>query len=228
MPKKELKKTDPLNIEAITAGLAEFYPLARTSLNYENPFQLLVATILSAQTTDEQVNKITEKLFREIPTAAEMADLEPADLEQYLKSCGLYRHKSRYLVQTAKILVEHYGGRVPEEFSELVKLPGVGRKTANVVISSAFNKPALAVDTHVFRVSRRIGLADGKNTEVVEEQLKKVIPAAEWKDVHHRLIAHGRQVCHAKNPQCESCFLINLCQFARERKSINDSNKAEA
>ena len=219
MSQLKLEKTGPLNNKQIIARLAEYYPLARTSLNHENPFQLLVATILSAQTTDEQVNKITEKLFQDLPTAADMAALEPVDLEPYLKSCGLYRHKSRYLVKTAKIITEHYLGKVPEDFNELVKLPGVGRKTANVVISSAFNKPALAVDTHVFRVSRRLGLADGKSTLEVEEQLKEVIPAAEWKDIHHCLIAHGRKICQARNPQCESCFLINLCQYARERNS---------
>lgn len=208
--------------------LAEHYPGAKTSLVFENPFQLFVATVLSAQTTDEQVNKITAELFKAVSSVYEMSRMEPSELEKYLKSCGLYRHKSRYLVEASRIIVNNYEGRVPDSFEELVKLPGVGRKTANVIISSAFGKPALAVDTHVFRVSKRLGLADGKNVEIVEEQLKKVIDVNGWSAAHHHLITHGRQVCHARKPKCESCFLQILCLYAPERGTDNVLGKTKS
>ncbi len=201
----------------ILEKLAEYYPRVKTSLIYSNPFQLFVATVLSAQTTDEQVNRITSALFTAVPTAYEMAKMKPSELEPYLKSCGLYRHKSRFLIESSKIIVNQYDGRIPEDFEDLIKLPGVGRKTANVIISAAFGKPALAVDTHVFRVSRRVGLADGATVEMVEDQLKKIFPINEWSASHHRLIKHGRSVCHARKPLCESCFLLNLCPYPRKR-----------
>jgi endonuclease III len=207
--------------------LAEHYPGAKTSLVFENPFQLFVATVLSAQTTDEQVNKITAKLFKAVPSVYEMALMEPSDLEKYLKSCGLYRNKSRFLIEASRIIVNQYEGRVPDSFDELVKLPGVGRKTANVIISSVFGKPALAVDTHVFRVSKRLGLADGKNAEIVEEQLKRVVRVEDWSAAHHHLITHGRQVCHARKPKCESCFLMCLCLYAHERGTVNVLGKTK-
>ncbi len=197
--------------------LAAHYPHAKTSLAYANPFQLFVATILSAQTTDEQVNKITKKLFSSIPSVYKLSRMKPQELEPFLKSCGLYRHKSKYLVEAAKMIVEQYGGRVPDSFEELIQLPGVGRKTANVIISSAFGKPALAVDTHVFRVSRRLGLSDGSTAEKVESQLKALIPKECWSDAHHWLIAHGRSTCKARNPLCLECFLEEHCLYAAER-----------
>ncbi len=197
--------------------LADHYPDAKTGLVYDNPYQLLVATILSAQTTDEQVNRITKRLFKSIPSVYELYRMEPHELEPFLKSCGLYRHKSKYLVEAAKIIVEQYGGRVPASFNDLITLPGVGRKTANVIISSAFGKPALAVDTHVFRVSRRLGLADGATPEVVESQLQAVMPPECWSNAHHWLIAHGRSTCHARNPLCPKCFLREHCLYAAER-----------
>ncbi len=202
--------------EQIIAKLAEHYPQAKTSLVFDNPFQLFVATVLSAQTTDEQVNKITVELFKAVPTARVMSGMTAAELEPYLKSCGLYRNKSRFLIEASRIIVDHYNGMVPDDFNELVKLPGVGRKTANVIISSAFGKPALAVDTHVFRVSKRLGLADGSTVELVEDQLKSVIPIEVWSNAHHYLIAHGRLICHARKPQCEVCFLKKNCLQAKE------------
>jgi endonuclease III len=209
--------TDQLVIERIRAELAARYPEAITSLNFLNPYQLFVATVLSAQTTDQQVNKITTSLFRDFPTVKSLAQAEPDQLEPYLKSCGLYRHKSRFLVEASRIVLEQYHGEIPDNFEELVKLPGVGRKTANVIISSAFGRPALAVDTHVFRVSKRIGLSSAADPAGVEEQLKAVIPEQEWTATHHRLIRHGRTTCHARKPGCDSCFLKGYCLYALER-----------
>jgi endonuclease III len=209
--------TDQLVIERIRAELAARYPEASTSLNFLNPYQLFVATVLSAQTTDQQVNKITTSLFRDFPTVKSLAQAEPDQLEPYLKSCGLYRHKSRFLVEASRIIVEQYQGEIPDNFEELVKLPGVGRKTANVIISNAFGRPALAVDTHVFRVSKRIGLSSAADPAGVEEQLKAVIPEQEWTATHHRLIRHGRTTCHARKPGCDNCFLKGYCLYALER-----------
>ncbi len=204
-------------IKLLLKRLAEFYPEAKTGLKYNNSFQLLVATILSAQTTDEQVNKITASLFKAVPSVDVLSRMKPSELEPFIKKCGLYHHKSRYLIETARILVEQYNSLVPGELEELVKLPGVGRKTANIIISSAYGKPAIAVDTHVFRVSKRLGLANGKNVNLVEKQLEKVIPIDQWSATHHRLIAHGRTFCKARNPHCSSCFLVDLCMHIRER-----------
>lgn len=209
--------TDCTVIERIRVKLANQYPDAKTSLNYLNPYQLFVATVLSAQTTDLQVNKITAVLFKAFPTVEMLAQAKPAQLEPYLKSCGLYRHKSRFLIEAGRIIVEHYNGEIPDKFEELVKLPGVGRKTANVIISSAFGQPALAVDTHVFRVSKRIGLASAADPAGVEEQLKAVIPEQEWTATHHRLIRLGRTTCQARKPDCKNCFLKGYCRFALER-----------
>ena len=208
---------EKIRVASIQEKLAEFYPQAKTSLVYMNPFQLFVATVLSAQTTDEQVNKITDRLFSDVSSVYAMSRMKPSELEPYLKSCGLYRHKSRFLVEASKIIVDQYDGKVPDDFEDLIKLPGVGRKTANVIIGSAFGKPALAVDTHVFRVSRRLGLADGETVVIIEEQLKDLIPMNEWNNAHHRLIAHGRSVCHARKPLCNNCFLNNLCPYPRKK-----------
>ena len=209
--------TDRKVIEKIRFKLANHYPDAKTSLDYLNPYQLFVATVLSAQTTDQQVNKITASLFTAFPTVGDLAHSEPNQLEPFLKSCGLYRHKSRFLIEASRMIVEQYNGEIPDSFEELIKLPGVGRKTANVIISSAFGQPALAVDTHVFRVSKRIGLASCADAAGVEEQLKAVIPQEEWTATHHRLIRHGRTTCDARKPDCKNCFLNGYCFFALER-----------
>lgn len=218
MPKLTIAEEKEARVGLILEILALHYPQAKTSLTFDNPYQLFVAAILSAQTTDEQVNRITTRLFAAIPSVFVMSHMEPSELEPYLKSCGLYRLKSRYLIEASRIIVDRYSGQIPDNFAELITLPGIGRKTANVIISSAFGKPALAVDTHVFRVSGRLGLADGGKVEVVEKQLNSVIPKDQWSNVHHRLINHGRNLCHARNPQCESCFLENICRFAQERR----------
>jgi len=207
-------------IEKILELLAEYYPEAGSGLVYNDPYQLFVATVLSAQTTDEQVNRITGDLFKVAPTVDHLSRMKPSELEPYLKRVGLYRHKSRYLIEASRVIVEKYGSRIPGCFEELIKLPGVGRKTANIIISSAYGLPAIAVDTHVFRVTKRLQLAGGKNVDEVEEELKQVIPQGEWTISHHRLIAHGRQVCQARKPQCVSCFLKRLCPHARQKGEI--------
>ncbi len=195
--------------------LAEYYPEAKTALRYDTPFQLLVATILSAQCTDRRVNNITAGLFKRFPDAFSLAKLEPAELEQHIKGCGLFRAKSKYIIATSRILVEKYGGRVPDRMEELVELPGVGRKTANVVLANAFGIPAMAVDTHVQRVSRRLGLSRGENPKVTEREICQVIPRSMWILAHHWLIAHGRQVCHARRPACVVCPLAGVCPSRR-------------
>lgn len=218
-----LKKSNPVN--EILKRLADHYPRVRSGLVYKNNYQLFVATVLSAQTTDEQVNRITGPLFEAVPDIFIMSALKSSELEPYLKSCGLYRHKSRYLIEASKIIVEKYSGRVPDNYDQLIKLPGVGRKTANVVISSGFGKAALAVDTHVFRVSKRIGLAKGKTVNSVEEELKELIPKDEWVALHHRLIAHGRALCQARSPKCALCFINDLCPYPLKGVNENDLEK---
>jgi endonuclease III len=211
------EKSEKVRVRQILEKLAAHYPAAKTRLLFKDPYQLFVATVLSAQTTDEQVNRITSELFDAVPSVYEMSRMEPSQLEPFLQSCGLFRHKSRFLVEASRMIVKEYGGKIPDEFDKLIKLPGVGRKTANVILSSAFGRPALAVDTHVFRVSRRLGLADGRNVETVEQQLKSIVPESEWSATHHRLIAHGRTLCSARKPLCSQCFLKELCPYAIER-----------
>ncbi len=213
----EIKENDKERITKILIKLAENYPEAKTGLVYKDNFQLFVATVLSAQTTDLQVNKITGKLFAAVPDIYTLSRMKASELEPYIRNCGLYHQKSRSLVQAARIIVNDYDGSIPDTLEELIKLPGVGRKTANIIISSVYGKPAIAVDTHVFRVSKRLNLADGKNVDVVEKQLKKVVPVEEWVNTHHRLIAHGRKICFARNPLCSDCFLKCLCIYSSER-----------
>jgi len=193
--------------------LGKEYPRAETALHYNNPFQLLLAVILSAQTTDRQVNKITEKLFQKVKRPQDILDLGISRLEEELKGCGLSRQKSRQIMETSRILCEKYGGEVPGTREELMELPGVGRKTANVVLSTAFSVPAFAVDTHVLRVSRRLGLSRGKDALAVEEELCRLVPVELWRETHHRLIAHGRRICRARNPLCHRCALRPCCFF---------------
>ena len=214
----------------IVALLKKSYPRVVTRLNFENLFQLLIATVLSAQTTDEQVNKITEKLFVWVKEPQDLACLQPEQLEPFLKGCGLYRNKSRYLIAAGQIIMDKYEGRVPSQFEDLISLPGVGRKTANVILSAGLGVPAMAVDTHVFRVSRRLGLAASRTAEGVERELTEKLPPEEWLNVHRRLIAHGRKVCKARNPKCGFCILKQCCPSAdleMDRKEWNnDPDKA--
>ena len=194
-------------------------PIAETELEYENPFELIVAVILSAQCTDKRVNQITPELIKRFPTPEKMALADPAEVLDYIKSCSYPNNKAKHLVGMARKLIELFDGKIPEDVDDLQKLPGVGRKTANVIASVVFNKPAMAVDTHVFRVAARIGLSSGaKNPLQTELQLVKHIPEDLISKAHHWLILHGRYVCIARNPKCEICGLTTVCKFYQKEK----------
>lgn len=191
--------------------LEERYQGTATALDYSSPFELLVAVVLSAQCTDVRVNIITKRLFPEYNTPTKIKEMGLEKLEEYIRDCGLYHSKARNIMATCDILCQKYDEKVPETFEELITLPGVGRKTANVVLSQLFNIPAIAVDTHVFRVSNRLGLAKGDTPLTVEQGLMKAIPRNKWSDAHHWLIWHGRKVCKARKPECNTCPLAGLC-----------------
>lgn len=193
--------------------LKETYPDAKCELNYETPFQLLVATILSAQTTDKKVNEVTKDLFKEYPDVDSFLKLTNEELEERIKQIGLYRNKSKNLVLMCRQLKENFNGEVPKTMEEIMSLAGAGRKTANVVLSNAFGVPSIAVDTHVFRVSNRLDLAHSENVLEVEKQLMKEIPKKEWSLTHHLLIFHGRRCCTAKKPKCSECPLNHICKW---------------
>ncbi|WP_411170004.1 endonuclease III [Clostridium sp. MB05] len=198
--------------------LKEEYPDAKCELNHESAFQLLVATILSAQTTDKKVNEVTETLFRDYPDLDAFLKLDVEELEERIKQIGLYRSKAKNLIMMCNQLKEKFGGEVPSTMEEITSLAGAGRKTANVVLSNAFGVPSIAVDTHVFRVSNRLGLADSDNVLEVEKQLQKELPKKEWSLAHHLLIFHGRRCCIARNPKCEQCRLTKQCKYYKEIK----------
>ena len=193
--------------------LSETYPNAKCALNFNSPYELLVSTILSAQCTDKRVNVVTENLYKEYNTPEKMVTLSEEELEEKIRSCGFYKNKSKNILETSRIILSEHNGKVPKTMEELNKLPGVGRKTANVVLSNAFGIPAIAVDTHVFRVSNRIGLAKGKTPEQVEKELMKNIPKHMWSDTHHYLIWHGRNICKARKPDCEKCPVAPYCEY---------------
>lgn len=209
-----MKKSDK---QAALAVLAQLYPDAKPALIYSTPYELLVAVILSAQCTDERVNKVTAVLFERYSTPQAMITLSQAELERYIFSCGFYRMKAEHILSASRDIIEKYGGEVPDTVEALMGLAGVGKKTANVVYSVAFGGAAIAVDTHVFRVSNRLGLAKGKTPEEVEKGLNKAIPKEDWAKAHHWLIYHGRRVCHSRNPQCESCTLRSVCDFGKKK-----------
>ena len=194
--------------------LEKTYAGAIPELIFNSPFELLVAVILSAQCTDKRVNAVTEELYKIANTPQQFLELGQAKLEELIKSCGFYRMKSKNILAACKMLVDDFNGEVPKDFDDLVKLPGVGRKTANVVTSVAFKTPAIAVDTHVFRISNRLQLAVGSTPLEVELGLQKVIPREKWSDAHHWLIWHGRKICKAQRPLCKECPLINYCPSA--------------
>ena len=204
---------DAARAAQVMQELEKLYPEARPELNFSNPFETLVATILSAQCTDKRVNMVTARLFPQYPDAFAMAKLEPEELEPMIRECGLYRNKAKNIVAACRALVEQYNGVVPDTREELMKLPGVGQKTAGVVLLAAFGDDQIPVDTHVFRVSRRIGLADANTPERVEVQLRGILPREIWSYGHHLLIWHGRRVCAARKPACERCPLADgLCE----------------
>ena len=211
--------------KAILAELKRLYPEAKPELHFSNPYETLVATILSAQCTDKQVNKVTPALFAKYPTVKSMAEATPEAVYPMVKSCG-FKTKAGNIVEACRQIMVKHGGIVPSTMTELTALPGVGQKTANVVLANAFHIPTIAVDTHVFRVSNRLGLANAKNVELTEKQLQKVIPQSDWIAAHHWLIYHGRRVCHARNPACESCSLRSMCKAAKaEAKAIQVKSK---
>lgn len=191
--------------------LEEHYFDAKPALEYNNDFELLVAVVLSAQCTDERVNIVTKRLFPKLNTPAAMLSIGVTKLETLIKDCGLYKSKAKNLIATCQILIEKYGGELPRTIDELIELPGVGRKTANVVVSVLWGIPAIAVDTHVFRVSNRLKLGIAKTPEEMELKLQKAIPREDWAAAHHWLIYHGRRVCKARKPLCDTCFLNHLC-----------------
>ncbi|ASS74455.1 endonuclease III [Tumebacillus algifaecis] len=205
-------------VTKILDTLYEMYPDAHCELDFRNPFELLIATILSAQATDKKVNQITATLFQKYPDPESFLALSQEALEQEIKEIGLYKNKAKNILATCHLLLTHHGGQVPAKMEQLVELPGVGRKTANVVLSNAFGIPAMAVDTHVLRVSNRIGLAQSDDPVVIEKQLTKRIPKAKWTDAHHWLIWHGRRVCDARKPKCEQCALTPFCREFKARK----------
>ena len=194
--------------------LRELYPNAKPALEFKTPFELLIAVILSAQCTDVRVNVVTGRLFQYANTPEAIAALGQVKLETAIHDCGFFRMKAKHILETCHILLQEYGGEVPADFEALQKLPGVGRKTANVVMSVAFHAPAIAVDTHVFRVANRLRLAVGKTPLEVEKGLQKAIPREDWSDAHHWLILHGRQLCKARKPLCGECPLASVCPSA--------------
>lgn len=199
------------NVEAILRILEREYGRTQPGLRFHNPFQLLIAVILSAQCTDVRVNQVTERLFQKYKTPADFCCLSQAELEAEIRECGLFRSKAKNILRACRLLVQRYGGEVPASREELMSLPGVGRKSANVVLSQAFGQDALAVDTHVFRVSHRLGLARGKTPQATEEELCRIVPRKLWSQVHLWLIRHGREVCRARRPRCEACPLLKYC-----------------
>lgn len=202
----------------VVRRLEAAYPTQTTTwLEHRDPYELIVATILSASCTDARVNQVTPALFRRFPTAAALAAARPAEVEPFIRSCGLFREKSQRLVGMAKGLVLRHEGRVPATREELEALPGVGRKTASVVLAVAHGQPALAVDTHVHRVANRLGLARATSRERTERALTSLVPEEKWRTIHHQLIHHGRTVCTARKPRCESCVLADVCDYFERR-----------
>ena len=204
-------------VQKILDGLKELYPDAKPALKFNSPYELLIAVILSAQCTDERVNKVTAVLFEDYNTPEKIVTLSEEQLEKYIFSCGFFRSKAAHILSASRDIIEKFGGRVPDTLEQLKTLAGVGQKTANVVYSVAFGGDAIAVDTHVFRVSNRLGIAKGNTPAKVEDGLKAAIPQSEWSKAHHYLIYHGRRVCHSQRPDCTNCTLKTLCEFYNEK-----------
>jgi endonuclease-3 len=193
--------------------LSKVYGGTKCGLDFTTSFELLISTILSAQCTDKRVNIVTKELYKEYNTPEAMVTLTEEELGEKIRSCGFYKNKSKNILGCCRMLLEKHGGEVPRTMEELIELPGVGRKTANVVLSNAFGVPSIAVDTHVFRLSNRIGIAKGKNVDEVEQKLMKNIPKEMWSDAHHYLVWHGREICNARKPKCEECPIVQHCEY---------------
>ena len=210
---------NPAKREEIFRRLSSLNPEPATELHYRNPFELLVAVVLSAQATDKSVNLATPRLFQAAGSPAAMLALGQEGLEAYVKTIGLYRTKAKNLLAACRLLIERYRGEVPGNREALESLPGVGRKTANVILNSAFGEPTIAVDTHIFRVANRTGLAPGKNVVEVENKLLKLVPEPYRRHAHHWLILHGRYVCKARKPECPACPIRDLCEYRHKTKA---------
>ena len=202
-------------VDRILSDLDAAYPAPRTALKYRTPFELLVATILSAQCTDDRVNEVTPALFRTYPDASAFAQADQAEIEESVRPTGFFRQKARTLKACCTELVERFNGEVPSTLDELVTLPGVGRKTANLVLGEAFGVPGVVVDTHVRRVAARIGLTDSQDPDRIEQDLMRIIPTERWTRFSHQLIWHGRTICVARNPRCETCPLLADCDYGQ-------------
>ncbi|MEG2387509.1 MAG: endonuclease III [Clostridia bacterium] len=214
-----------MQVQAVLDALEALYPEAKAELHFSNPFETLIATILSAQCTDKRVNMVTEKLFAAYPDAQALGGLEPAELEPWIMTCGLYHNKAKNIVAACRMLTQEYEGQVPNDRAKLMKLAGVGQKTAGVVLLAAFGDDQIPVDTHVFRVANRIGLVDEATADKTEVALRAALPKACWSHAHHLLIWHGRRMCHARGPACGACPLAkeNCMYFARQAQVTTDS-----
>ena len=210
----------PEQVTEIISRLEEAYPLAECSLEYEKAYELLFAVRLAAQCTDERVNQVTPALYARFPTLQAFAEADVAEVEEYVHSCGFFRSKARDIVKCAQVLLMEHGGVVPDTMEELVKLPGVGRKTANLILGDVYHKPAVVVDTHCIRLSNRMGLVDGMKDPVkIETALRKILPPEKSSDFCHRLVLHGRAVCDARKPLCDVCTLRDVCQFCEQEEN---------
>ncbi len=212
-----------VDFDGIYNGLKETHGEVKPALEFSNVFELLIAVILSAQCTDKRVNIVTNELFNVCNTPKAFVDISEEELERYIRTCGLSKSKARHIKEACQKIVDEYNGIVPNTREELMTLSGVGRKTANVVLAVGYGKNAIAVDTHVFRVSNRIGLADAKNVEKTELQLMENIPEEKWSECHHLLIYHGRKVCKAQKPACEECKINKFCKYYLMKKNLNEN-----
>jgi endonuclease-3 len=216
-PSKSRLQNDPDRPLRIAAALARAMPVARMELSHRSPWELLVATILSAQCTDQRVNQVTPALFKRYPTPKAFAEAKPAELEALIRPTRFYKNKAKNLIGCGKAVAERFGGRVPATLEELTSIPGVGRKTANVVLGNAFGRPAVVVDTHVKRVANRLGLTRSEDPDRIEADLQRLYPEAQWTDISQRLLLHGRYVCLARAPKCATCVLYDDCHWKGKR-----------
>lgn len=207
--------------EEITDRLEKFYPEAQCSLEYEKPYELLIAVRLSAQCTDARVNIVTKELFKKFPTLESFANADVSEVEEIVKPCGLFRTKAKSIVELSKKLIDDFGGRVPDSMEELLSLPGIGRKTANLILGDVYKQPAVVTDTHCIRICGRLGLSEGTDPAKVEKQLREVLPMDRASDFCHRLVHFGREVCTARKPSCERCPLSDLCENRSTHNSVH-------
>jgi endonuclease-3 len=219
MNKKEETSAAQIKIKKILPLLKKMHPQARCELNHRNPWELLVATILSAQCTDKKVNQVTPALFQRYPTIRAYAESEPSELERYIKSTGFFHNKAKMIKQCAQEILNRFGGKVPDRLEDLVSLPGIGRKTANVILGVAFGLPGIVVDTHVLRVSERLGLTKNRDPVKVEFDLQELVPRSEWTNFSFLLVFHGRYLCNARKPRCNECLLRPECEFFQKAPS---------